>query len=173
MHPNFDLAKGICNPLWVWQRAQEITSASKRVVCLAVGTSDLTADLRARHTPSREPLLTSLSLCILAARASGTSVLDGVYLDFRDDEGFRNVCIQGRDLGFDGKTLIHPSQVGPANEVFGPSEEDIEWARRVLRAFDDAVSSGKGVATLDGKLVENLHAAEAKRIIDLAEAISF
>ena len=151
---------------------EEIASASPRVACLVMGTSDLVKDVHARHTPMRLPMLYSLSVCILAARANGLAVLDGVYLGLKDPEGFRDTCVQGLELGFDGKTLIHPSQVEPANEVFGPTEDEIDHSRRVIAAFAEAEAEGKGVVVVDGALVENLHVENAQRIVALADAIA-
>ncbi len=151
--------------------ADAIAGADPRVVALVMGTSDLTKDLRARHTRGREPLLTSLGLCVLAARAHGLTALDGVHLDLGDDAGFEAACRQARDLGFDGKTLVHPKQLATANAAFSPSAEEVDWARRVIRAHAEAESAGRGVALLDGRLVENLHVDEARRVVGLAEAI--
>ncbi len=152
-------------------RAEEIAGASERLSCLVMGTSDLVKDLDAAHTPERLPVLTSLSLCVLAARASGLAVVDGVHLDLEDAEGFAAQCRQGRALGFDGKTLIHPKTIAAANEAFGPSEAEVAEARRVIAAYAEASRAGKGVVVLDGKLVENLHVQAAERTVALAEAI--
>jgi citrate lyase subunit beta / citryl-CoA lyase len=116
-------------------------------------------------------MLPSLGICLLAARAAGIAIIDGVHLDLADEEGFAAACRQGRELGFDGKTLIHPRQIGPANDAFGPSPDEVAQARRLIAAFEEARAAGKGVAVLDGKLVENLHIAEARRLVELAEAI--
>jgi citrate lyase subunit beta/citryl-CoA lyase len=151
--------------------AKEIAGASKRISCLVLGTSDLTKDLHARHTGMRLPMLTSLGICLLAARAYGLSILDGVYLDLNDSDGFRAACVQGLELGFDGKTLIHPSQIEPCNQVFSPSAEEIEHARKVMLAHQEAEKEGKGVVLVDGKLVENLHVQNSKRLVGMAEAI--
>jgi citrate lyase subunit beta/citryl-CoA lyase len=153
-------------------RAEEIASASPRIAGLIMGTADLTKDLHARHTPGREPLLTSLGLCLLAARAFGLAILDGVHLDLADDEGFLAACRQGRDLGFDGKTLIHPKTIAVANTVFAPSSEEVASARRVIAAHAEAVAAGKGVVLVDGKLIENLHVQNAHQTVALAEAIA-
>lgn len=152
--------------------AAGIAGAAPRVACLVMGTSDLTKELTARHTPERLALLTSLSTCVLAARAHGLGVIDGVYLDLSDDAGFEAVCRQGRDLGFDGKTVIHPRQLEPANRLFGPGADQIEHARRVIAAFAEATAEGKGVVLLDGQLIENLHVEDAKRLIALDDAIT-
>jgi citrate lyase subunit beta/citryl-CoA lyase len=151
-------------------RVEEIAD-TERVQCLVMGTSDLTKDLHAHHIPSRLPMLASLEICLLAARAARISILDGVHLDLGDDAGFAEACRQGRDLGFDGKTLIHPKQIEPANQAFGPSDAEVAWARRIIAAYDAARAAGKGVVVVDGKLVENLHVLEARRLVALAEMI--
>lgn len=153
-------------------KAEEVAGASPRLTCLVMGTSDLVKDLNAEHTPDRLPVLTSLSLCILAARAHGLAIVDGVHLDLNDEEGFAAQCRQGRALGFDGKTLIHPKTVAAANEIFGPSAAEIEQAHRVIAAHAAALAEGKGIAVLDGRLVENLHVEAARRSVALAEAIA-
>ncbi|MFO1068478.1 MAG: CoA ester lyase [Geminicoccaceae bacterium] len=150
--------------------AEEIAD-HPRVQCLVMGTSDLTKDLQALHTPLRLPMLASLAQCLLAARAARIGIVDGVYLDLADDTGFRAACQQGRELGFDGKTLIHPKQLDAANEVFAPSPEAVAWAHRITTEFEAARAAGKGVVVVDGKLIENLHVAEARRLIALAQAI--
>ena len=152
-------------------RVADIAAASSRLGALIMGTSDLVKDVHARHTPMRLPMLTSLSLCILAARAEGLAILDGVYLDLQDTEGFRNACVQGLELGFDGKTLIHPSQVEPTNDVYAPDAAEVDLSYRIIEAFAAAEKEGKGVVVVDGKLVENLHVENAKRLVALAEAI--
>ena len=152
-------------------RAQEIAAATPRLAGLVMGTSDLVKDLNCLHTPDRAPLLTSLSLAILAARAHGLAILDGVHLDLMDDAGFDAACRQGRALGFDGKTLIHPKTIAAANAAFGPSEANLAEARRVVATFETAAAEGKGVALLDGKLVEALHAEDARRLLRLAAMI--
>jgi len=152
--------------------ADEIARASKRLTCLVMGTSDLVKDLNAAHTPDRLPVLTSLSLCVLAARASGLAVVDGVHLDLSDDEGFAAACRQGRQLGFDGKTLIHPKTIAAANAAFAPSAAEVEQAHRIIAAHAEAAKAGKGVVVLDGKLIENLHVESAKRLVALADAIA-
>lgn len=153
-------------------KAEEVAGASPRLTGLVMGTSDLVKDLNAEHTPDRLPVLTSLSLCILAARAHGLAIVDGVHLDLNDAEGFAAQCRQGRALGFDGKTLIHPKTVAAANEIFGPSAAEIEQAHRVIAAHAAALAEGKGIAVLDGRLVENLHVEAARRSVALAEAIA-
>ena len=152
--------------------AEAIAASSPRAACLVLGTSDLTKDLHARHTRDRLPMLTSLGLCLLAARAYGLAILDGVHLDLADEEGFAAQCRQGRELGFDGKTLIHPKQVDAANRAFAPSAEEVDWARRIIAAHQEAERAGKGIVLVDGKLIENLHVAEAHRTVALAEQIA-
>lgn len=152
--------------------ARDIAAAHPRLNVLIMGTSDLAKDLRVPHTPDRLGFITSLGLCVLAARAYGIDILDGVDLDLSGGDAFRAICAQGRALGFDGKTLIHPNQIAGANEIFGPSAAAIEHARRVLTVWREAEAAGAGVAVLEGKLVENLHAAEAQRILAIADAIA-
>lgn len=137
-----------------------------------MGTSDLAKDLHAAHTRERLPMLTSLGLCLLAARAYGWAILDGVHLDLADDEGFTHACRQGKELGFDGKTLIHPKTIAKANEIFAPSPEEVAWSRRIIEAHAEAAKAGQGVALVDGKLVENLHVENARRLVALADAIA-
>jgi citrate lyase subunit beta/citryl-CoA lyase len=153
-------------------RAQEIAFSSPHLACLVMGTSDLAKDLRARHTVDRQPVLVSLSLCVLAARAAGIAILDGVHLDLDDAAGFLAACRQGAELGFDGKTLIHPKTIAAANTAFSPTEAEIAWSKRIIAAHGDAVMKGHGVAVVDGKLIENLHVESAKRTVALAEAIA-
>jgi citrate lyase subunit beta/citryl-CoA lyase len=150
----------------------EICSAHPTLEVLVLGTSDLVKDLHARHTPGRVETLTALSLSILAARAYQLCVLDGVHLSLDDELGLRTSCIQGRDMGFDGKTLIHPSQIPLANEIFGPSPAEIEEAQQKIGAYEAAIQSGAGIAVLNGKLIEELHIQDAKRILALAQAIN-
>jgi citrate lyase subunit beta/citryl-CoA lyase len=150
---------------------EAIAGCSPRVGALVMGTSDLAKDLHAAHTATRLPLLTSLGLALLAARAYGLAVLDGVHLDLADDAGFAASCRQGKELGFDGKTLIHPKTIAAANEIFAPSPADVAWSRRIITAHGEAAAAGKGVVLVDGKLIENLHVEEAKRLVALADAI--
>jgi len=152
--------------------AAEIAAASPRIGALVLGTSDLANDLHARPARDRLPLLTALGLVLLAARAHGRAVLDGVHLDLADTEGFAAACRQGRELGFDGKTLIHPDQIGPANTIFAPTAEEVARARRIIKAYGEAVAAGKGATRIEGRLVEALHVEEARRTLALAEAIS-
>ncbi|MFQ5619121.1 MAG: HpcH/HpaI aldolase/citrate lyase family protein [Rhodospirillales bacterium] len=151
--------------------AEEIAEASPRVGALVMGTSDLAKELYAAHTRDRLPMITSLGLCLLAARAAGIAILDGVHLDLGDDEGFAYSCRQGKELGFDGKTLIHPKTIDVANEVFGPSAEEVEWSRTIIAAHAEAEKEGKGIVVVDGKLIENLHVLNAERLVAMAEAI--
>lgn len=158
-------------PLGILEAAS-IAGASSRLTCLVMGTSDLVKDLNAKHTPERLPVLTSLSLCVLAARAQGLAVVDGVHLDLNDAEGFEAQCRQGRDLGMDGKTLIHPKTVAAANAAFAPSDDDVAQAKRIIEAHAEATRAGQGVVVLDGKLIENLHVEDAERTVALAKSIS-
>nr|WP_295836297.1 CoA ester lyase [uncultured Azospirillum sp.] len=152
--------------------AKEIAGASPAVGALVLGTSDLAKDLHAAHTAERLPMITSLGLCLLAARAYGLAVLDGVHLDLNDDEGFAASCRQGRELGFDGKTLIHPKTIAACNAAFAPDDEEIAQAHRIIAAHAEAAAAGKGVVLVDGKLVENLHVENARRLVTLADAIA-
>ena len=152
--------------------AAAIAAASPRLACLVMGTSDLAKDLNCAHTRERLPMLTSLSLCLLAARANGLAILDGVYLDLNDDEGFEYACKQGVEFGFDGKTLIHPKTVAATNRIFAPSETAVAWSRKIIAAHAEATAQGKGVVVVDGKLIENLHVESARRLVKLAEAIA-
>jgi citrate lyase subunit beta/citryl-CoA lyase len=150
-------------------RAAEIAGAGERLSVLVMGTNDLASELYAELGPGRATLQSSLAICLLAARATGKAIVDGVYNDVRDPEGFEAECRQGRQLGFDGKTLIHPSQVEPCNRVFTPSADEATHARRVIDAFREAEEAGRGVATVDGKLIENLHVANARRVLAMAD----
>ena len=151
--------------------AMEI-AAHPRVTGFVLGTNDLAKDLNCRFRADRLPLMASLQLSLLAARAHGVICVDGVYNAFKDDEGLRAECEQGRDLGFDGKTLIHPAQVAIANDVFAPSEAEVDLAQRQIQAFADAEAAGQGVAVVDGKIVENLHVATARATLAKAAAIA-
>ena len=152
--------------------AEQVAASSARLSCLVMGTSDLAKDLHASHTQDRLPMVTSLGLCLLAARAYGLDILDGVHLDLRDDEGLAYSCKQGAEMGFDGKTLIHPRTIGIANAAFSPSEEEVEWSHKIIDAHAAAMAEGKGVAVYEGKLIENLHVENAKRMVQLAAAIA-
>ncbi|MFE0838899.1 HpcH/HpaI aldolase/citrate lyase family protein [Achromobacter insolitus] len=166
-------------PLWAmaetplgFLRLDAIAGGHPRLAAIVVGTSDLVKDLHARHTPSREETLLARSMAVMAARAHGLAVLDGVHLDLHDDAGLEAACKQGRDQGFDGKTLIHPKQIAAANAAFAPTKEELATARKRLDAWQAAQAAGQGVAVVDGALVENLHALDAERVLALAAAIS-
>jgi citrate lyase subunit beta/citryl-CoA lyase len=143
-----------------------------RVEVLVMGTNDLARELRAGLLPGRHPLLPHLATALLAAREAGKVILDGVYNDVADLDGFRTECVQGAEMGFDGKTLIHPGQVEPCNEVWSPSDGEVAHARKVIAAFDEAVAEGRGVITVDGRMIENLHVENARRVLAVADAIS-
>jgi citrate lyase subunit beta/citryl-CoA lyase len=153
-------------------RAEEIAGATPRLGGLVMGTSDLAKDLHAAHTALRLPMLVSLGQCLLAARAFGLAILDGVHLDLDDEEGFAQACRQGLELGFDGKTLIHPKTIEAANRIFAPSETELAWSRKLIAAFAEARAKGAGVAVVDGKLVEQLHVDNAERTVALADRIA-
>jgi citrate lyase subunit beta/citryl-CoA lyase len=152
--------------------AEEIVAASARLTVLVMGTNDLAKELHAVHVPGREPLRFGLQRCLMAARLGGKVILDGVFNDITDAEGFRAECEQALQFGFDGKTLIHPSQVEPCNDVFAPSDDEIDHSRRVIAAFDEARAEGRGVVTVDGRMIENLHVDNARRILAIADAIA-
>ncbi|MFJ9901104.1 HpcH/HpaI aldolase/citrate lyase family protein [Streptomyces sp. NPDC091280] len=152
--------------------ARAVAAASERLTVLVMGVNDLAKELHAEHVPGRAPLLTGLSLALLAARESGKVILDGVYNDVQDIEGFEAECVQGRQFGFDGKTLIHPSQIAPCNQVFAPSPELVARAQRIIDAFEAATRERRGVVTVDGRLIENLHVEDARRILALAAAVA-
>ncbi len=152
--------------------AEEICSSSERLAVLVMGTNDLAKELHATHVPGRAPLLSGLGLCLLAARAAGKVILDGVYNDIKDEAGFAAECRQGREMGFDGKTLIHPSQVDPCNAAFAPADDEVERAGRIIAAFTEAEADGRGVVTVDGRMIENLHVEEARRVLAIHEAIT-
>ncbi len=154
------------------ENAVEIATSSERLAVLVMGTNDLAKELRAGLVPGRHPLLWGLGRCVNAARFAGKVILDGVYNDVKNPEGFAQECQQGAEMGFDGKTLIHPSQVEPCNDAFAPSEAEVEHARRVIEAFEEGIAAGKGVITVDGKMIENLHVDNARRSIAIADAIA-
>ena len=147
-------------------------AAHPKLTGMVMGTNDLAKDLNTRFRADRMPLLTSLGLCLLAAKAHGVTIVDGVYNAFKDEAGLSNECGQGRDMGFDGKTLIHPAQVAVANAAFSPSADDIALAKRQIEAFDAAEAAGLGVAVVDGKIVENLHVVPARATLAQADAIA-
>jgi citrate lyase subunit beta/citryl-CoA lyase len=152
--------------------AAEIAQASPRLAVLVMGTNDLAKELHAQPVPGREPLRFGLQACLMAARLAGKVILDGVYNDVKDADGFRAECEQGRRFGFDGKTLIHPSQVEPCNEAFAPSEAEVASAREIIAAFDEATAAGRGVVTVNGRMIENLHVDDARRVLSQAAAIA-
>ena len=152
------------------RRARRSPAASERLSVLVMGTNDLAKELYAEHVPGRQPLLPGLGLALLAARATGQAIIDGVYNDVRNTEGFLAECAQGREMGFDGKTLIHPGQVERANEAFAPSAQAVEDARGILAAWEDG--RGSGVVTYNGRMIENLHVESAERILAIHEAIA-
>lgn len=143
-----------------------------RMACLVLGTNDLLKESRARMSHDRFAVVPWLAMTIVAARAYGLDVVDGVYNEFRDDVGFRAECEHGRTLGMDGKTLIHPSQVGPCNDIFSPTEEEVEWSRKIIAAFQQPGNDRKGVITVEGRMVERLHLVMAQRTVVIAEAIA-
>ena len=152
--------------------AREIATASERLTVLVMGTNDIAKELHAEQVPGRQPLQHALSTCLLAARLAGKVILDGVYNDIKDAEGFEAECLQGRAMGFDGKTLIHPSQVDPCNRVFAPDAAQVAEAREVIAAFEAAEAEGKGVVTVNGRMIENLHVDNARRALAMDEAIT-
>ncbi|MCY7364234.1 MAG: CoA ester lyase, partial [Frankiaceae bacterium] len=147
-------------------------AAQPQVDVFVMGTNDLAKELRASLVPGRAPLVPHLATALLAAREAGILVLDGVYNDVKDLEGFEAECVQGAEMGFDGKTLVHPTQVEVANRVWAPSDDQIDHARRVIEAFEEAEREGKGVVAVDGRMIENLHVANAQRTLATAEAIA-
>jgi citrate lyase subunit beta / citryl-CoA lyase len=152
--------------------AQAASDSETRLSGLVMGTNDLAKDTRARLVPGRAPMLPWLSMCIAAARIYGIDILDGVYNDIGNTGGFAEECAQGIDLGFDGKTLIHPSQIEPCNKAFSPSPAEVEQARKMIAAFDLPENKGKGVVSIEGRMVERLHADMARRTVAIAEAIA-
>ncbi len=147
-------------------------AAHPRVAVLVMGTNDLAKELRSPIVPGRHPLVAHLATAVLAAREAGKVILDGVYNDVKNTDGFEAECRQGMEMGFDGKTLIHPGQVEPANAVWAPSPADVEYAERVIAAFDEAVADGRGVVTVDGRMIENLHVDNARRVLAVFAAIA-
>lgn len=145
---------------------------ASRLATLVMGTNDLAKETRARLTPGRPAMLAWLALCLAAARAHGLEIIDGVYNDFGDEAGLRAECEQGRDFGMDGKTLIHPNQVGPCNEIFAPADAEVAWARKVIAVFDEPANATKGAVQIEGKMVERLHAEMARRTVAIAESIA-
>lgn len=153
-------------------RAEEIASGSDRLAGLVVGTNDLVNELHGLHVPGRAPIVPALALAVLGARAAGKVIWDGVFNNISDQDGFRAEARQGREMGFDGKTLIHPSQIVPANETFGPSPDELADARKVVAAYEQARAVGESVITVDGRMIESLHVRDAQRILALANLIA-
>ena len=173
-------AAGAPSTMTVWAMIETPTAifdvraivAHPRVSVLVMGTNDLARELRAALVPGRHPLLPHLATALAAAREADKVILDGVYNDVKNLDGFRDECVQGFEMGFDGKTLIHPGQVDIANEVWAPSEDEVAYARRVIDAFDEGLREGRGVITVDGRMIENLHVANARRTLATADAIT-
>lgn len=161
----FETPKAVLN-------AATIGGAGGRLACIVAGTNDLVKEFHGLHTPGREGLIPMLTLALAAARANGLAALDGVFNDIQNAAGFEAVCAQGRALGFDGKTLIHPSQVGPCNQAFAPSAAEVAEARKVIAAFDLPENQSKGAISLDGRMVERLHADIARRVVAMDDAIA-
>ena len=165
-------------PIWAMMEtprgmlnAQAI-AAHPKLAGMVMGTNDLAKELQTRFRPDRVPLMTGLGLCLLAAKAEGKLIVDGVYNAFKDEAGLAEECAQGRDMGFDGKTLIHPAQIAVTNAAFAPSEEEVALAHRQIAAFEEAEARGQGVAVVDGKIVENLHVVTARQILAQSSAIA-
>lgn len=157
-------------PLGMLNAAQ--IAAHPKLQGMVMGTNDLAKELQTRFRADRLPMMTGLGLCLLAAKAHGLAIVDGVYNAFKDEEGLAVECTQGRDMGFDGKTVIHPAQIAGANLAFSPSEDDIDLARRQIAAFEEIEAAGQGVAVVDGRIVENLHIVTARETLAKAEAIA-
>ena len=177
---DLDAVAALCPDLALWAmmetplamlNAAEI-AAHPHLQGMVMGTNDLAKELNSRFRPDRLPMQTGLGLCLLAAKAFRKVIVDGVFNAFRDDAGLRAECEQGRDMGFDGKTLIHPAQLAVANQAFAPTEAEIALARRQIEAFRQAGADGRGVAVVDGRIVENLHVETARSTLDRAEAIA-
>ncbi len=147
-------------------------AAHRSLQGMVMGTNDLAKDLQTRYRADRLPLMTGLGLCVLAGKAHGIALIDGVYNAFKDDEGHKIECDQGRDMGFDGKTVIHPAQLDVANVAFSPSKAEVELAQRQIAAFEECEATGQGVAVVDGKIVENLHVATARETLAKLDAIN-
>jgi len=152
-------------------RVEEIAAAGGRLACFVMGTNDLVKEMRGQHTPGREGLTAALSLSVMAARAHGLAVLDGVYNEIANTKGFEDTCVQGRAIGFEGKTLIHPSQIETCNRVFSPDSDEVARARAIIAAFALPENRNKGAISLDGRMVELLHAEIARQTVALADAI--
>ncbi|MCB1341657.1 MAG: CoA ester lyase [Pseudooceanicola sp.] len=164
-------------PLWAMMETPRgmlnapAIAAHPKLQGMVMGTNDLAKELQTRFRADREPMITALGLCLLAARAEGRLIVDGVYNAYLDEAGLKQECDQGRDMGFDGKTLIHPAQIAVANAAFAPSEAEIDLARRQIAAYEETRAAGQGVAVVDGRIVENLHVATAREVLAKAEAI--
>lgn len=167
--PNMPIWAMIETPLAILNIA-DIASAPG-MAGFVMGTNDLAKDLSTKFRNDRAPLMASLSICVVAAKAHGLTIIDGVYNAFKDDGGLRIEAAQGRDYGFDGKSLIHPAQVAATNEIFSPSEDDVNLAERQIEAYEAAKAEGKGIAVVDGQIVENLHVATAQKILAIAKAV--
>ncbi|QIK41878.1 HpcH/HpaI aldolase/citrate lyase family protein [Pontivivens nitratireducens] len=173
-------ARAVAGDIAIWAMMEtprgllnaDAIAAAPGLACMVMGTNDLAKELHASHILGRTPMIASLGLALLAARAHGLAIIDGVYNAFKDDEGLRVECEQGRDMGFDGKTLIHPAQLAVTNEVFGPSPDALEEARAQIAAFEQTEASGGGVAVVNGRIVENLHVENARRLLAEADAIA-
>jgi citrate lyase subunit beta/citryl-CoA lyase len=152
--------------------ATEAHDSETRLAGFVVGTNDLAKETRVRIVPGRQPMLSWLMRCLLAAHAHGIDILDGVYNDFSDTKGFEAECAQARDMGFDGKTVIHPNQIEPCNALFSPSAEEVAQARKLIAAFERPENQGKGVVQVDGRMVERMHAEMARRTVEIADAIA-
>jgi (3S)-malyl-CoA thioesterase len=174
-----DALAALCDkPIWAMMEtprgmlaAAELASHPK-LMGMVMGTNDLAKELNSRFRPDRLPMMPGIGLCLLAAKAYDVIIVDGVYNAFKDAEGLKAECDQGRDMGMDGKTLIHPAQVDVANDAFAPSEVEVDLARRQIAAFEEAEAAGQGVAVVDGKIVENLHVVTARKMLGKAEAIA-
>jgi len=173
-----DTAGGVDTAIWAMIETPtaifdvRAIAAHPRVAVLVMGTNDLAREIGAPLIPGRSNLTPYLSTAVLAAREAGKVILDGVYNDVRDEEGFAAECRQGVEMGFDGKTLIHPGQVEPANAAWSPTSDEVEYSRRVIEAFSAAEAEGRGVITVDGRMIENLHVANARRTLTVADAIA-
>jgi (3S)-malyl-CoA thioesterase len=172
------VGRRVAKPLWAMMETARgclnaaAIAAHPRLHGMVMGTNDLARELGARPRPDRLPLMSALGTCLLAARAEGKLIVDGVFNAFRDEAGLRTECEQGRDMGFDGKSLVHPDQIAAANELFAPSPDELSIARRQIAAYAEARKRGEGVAVVDGRIVENLHVAIAEALIARAEAIA-
>jgi citrate lyase subunit beta/citryl-CoA lyase len=151
--------------------AAEAHDSETRLAGFVMGTNDLAKETRARLVPSRAPMVSWLAICVLAAHGHGIDILDGVYNDLSDASGFEAECLQGRDMGFDGKTLIHPNQIEPSNRIFSPGAEEVAQARKTIAAFELPENKNQGVAQIDGRMVERMHAEMARRTVAIADAI--